>query len=111
MFFVMAPCNVSIVRRSWSILQRAPLLVSATTSTRDPTSGSSSTVIAARYGRDFTYDESMCLGSRGRGMSTWSSWFFGLVLTAFGAAFATSSIVRSLVKLVAPVSGSGPSEE
>lgn len=44
-------------------------------------------------------------------MSALSSWFFGLVLTAFGAAFAGSSLVRSLVKLVAPVSGSGPSEE
>lgn len=113
MFFVMAPVNSAIVRRSWSILQRAPLLLSAAPSAGSSSkpSSTSSAPVPARYGQDFTYDESMCLGPRGKGMSALSSWFFGLVLTAFGAAFAGSSLVRSLVKLVAPVSGSGPSEE
>jgi short subunit dehydrogenase-like uncharacterized protein len=115
MFFVMAPVNSAIVRRSWSILQRAPLLLSAAPSSSAASSSKSSSAssapVPARYGQDFTYDESMCLGPRGKGMSALSSWFFGLVLTAFGAAFASSSLVRSLVKLVAPVSGSGPSEE
>lgn len=115
MFFVMGPVNSAIVRRSWSILQRAPLLLSAAPSSSAASSSkwspAPSAPVPARYGKDFTYDESMCLGPRGKGMSALSSWFFGLVLTAFGAAFAGSSLVRSFVKLVAPVSGSGPSEE
>lgn len=116
MFFVMAPCNSAIVRRSWSILQRAPLLLGSGSPRHtdgenidDGKTGSNS--LPARYGQKFTYDEALCLSPRGRGMSALSSWLFGLVLTAFGAAFASSSIVRSLVRLVAPVSGSGPSDE
>jgi hypothetical protein len=64
-----------------------------------------------KYGDSFTYDEILMLGERGSSMSWWSSWLVGLVFTAVGAAFAGSSIFRSLIRLIAPVSGTGPSPE
>ena len=101
--FFMAPPNTAVVRRSWSILQRGRILASPTL---EP-----SAQLPAEYGQDFTYDEALSLAPLGQPMGWGKTWVFGLILTAVSAAFAGSSLVRALVKMIAPSPGSGPSEE
>lgn len=102
--FIMAPHNTAIVRRSWSLFQNASSILKTSF-------GTARLPPPIKYGRDFTYDESLVIAKRGKKMSYWTGWVVGLVLAAVGAAFAGSRLVRSLVRRVAPISGAGPSEQ
>ncbi|GAA5870079.1 hypothetical protein JCM16303_001889 [Sporobolomyces ruberrimus] len=86
-FFIMAPYNTAIVRRSWGIFE------SATPASRPLT-----------YGNEFSYEEYMTLPGP-------ISAFFTSVVLYLGLGAILISPIRALLKRFGPQSGDGPSQE
>jgi hypothetical protein len=97
--FLMAPHNVSIVRRSWSLFQSPSPAISRSGSPQ------------ISYGSNFKYSEALGLGRRGGRGSMIGSWVFGLGMGLFMGLFMNSRAVRWLLKKVLPAAGEGPSEK
>ncbi|GAA5835568.1 hypothetical protein JCM5353_000896 [Sporobolomyces roseus] len=86
-FFVMAPYNTAIVRRSWGIFESA-----------NPQSR------PLKYGENFSYEEYMTMPGA-------VSAFFTSVFLYFGLGAILISPIRALLKRFGPQSGDGPSKE
>ena len=97
--FLIAPHNVSIVRRSWSLFQSPSPAVSRSGSPQ------------ISYGSNFRYSEALGLGRRGGRGSMIGSWVFGLGMGLFMGLFMNSRAFRWLLKKVLPAAGEGPSEK
>lgn len=122
LFWVMAPHNIAIVRRSWSIFQNpGPMLLhNSSSSTKKKNNGNKNqgqasleptTVETPKYGQQFTYDEALCFGAPRHSMGYIPTLLFGCLISAIGVAFMTSSWVRKLARCILPSTGTGPSEE
>lgn len=102
----MAPHNMRIVYRSWSLFSREASLIAA--SSRKAAREAQPSV---QYGDGYSYLEAMNLSrKRGGNMSIMATWLCGFLLTAMGGVLYSSSILRGFIRKLLPDTGAGPGE-